>query len=123
MWPKRWIRYLEDVQEELHRWEGADSTGQVWAYSVSHSELLVRIYRKQGRGSPSSTSLYLYLRGCYRVSFENSWNDVRVRIEEQPGKFGREFIVTDGDRLFVQCGARPLAAESSEFLRLDGLGI
>ena len=119
MWPEQWIEGLADVQKELHRWEGADSVAQGWAYSVSHSQLLVRIYRQQGVGSPSPTSLWLYLKDCYRVSFHDLWRDVRVRIEERPGKFGPEFIVTDGDRLFVHCGVRPFAAESSEFLRFE----
>ena len=115
MWPEHWIKGL-DVQKELHRWKGTDSVAQGWAYSVSHSQLLVRIYRQQGSGSPSRTSLYLYLKDCYRVSFHDIWRDVCVRIEEKPGKFGSEFIVTDGDRLFVHCGVCPFAAESSEFL-------
>jgi hypothetical protein len=119
MWPDHWIEGLADVQKELHRWEGADSVAQGWAYSVSHSQLLVRFYRQQGVGSPSATSLWLYLKDCHRVSFHDIWRDVRVRIEERPGKFGPEFIVTDGDRLFVHCGVRPFAAESSEFVRFE----
>ncbi len=63
--------------------------------------------------------MYLYLKGCYRVSFHELWRDVRIRIEERPGKFGPEFILTDGDRLFVHCGVRPFAAESSELLRFE----
>jgi hypothetical protein len=119
MWPEHWISGLEAVQKELHRWEGADSVAQGWLYSVSHSQLLIRIYRQQGTGSPSATSLYLYLKDCRRVSFHDLWRDVRIRIEGQPGKFGPEFIVTDGDRLFVHCGVRPFSAESSDFLRFE----
>ena len=119
MWPEHWISGLADVQNELHRWEVADSVAQGWAYSVSHSQLLVRIYQQHGSDSPSPSSLWLYLKDCYRVSFHDIWRDVHVRIEERPGKFGPEFIVTDGDRLFVHCGVRPFAAESSEFLRFE----
>ena len=119
MWPEHWISGLADVQKELHRWEVADSVAQGWSYSVSHSQLLVRIYQQPGSGSPSPTSLWLYMKDCHRVSFHDIWRDVRVRIEERPGKFGPEFIVTDGDRLCVHCGVRPFAAESSEFLRFE----
>ena len=118
-WPEHWISGLADVQKELHRWESADSVAQAWAYSVSHSQMLVRIYRQQGTGSPSPTSLYLYLKDCHRVSFHDLWRDIRVRVEEQRGKYGPEFIVTDGDRLFVHCGVRPFAAESPVFLRFE----
>ncbi len=119
MWPEHWISGLADVQKELHRWEVADSVAQGWAYSVSHSQLLVRIYQQHGSGGPSPTSLWLYLKDCYRVSFHDIWRDVCIRIEERPGKFGPEFIITDGDRLFVHCGVRPFAAYSSEFLRFE----
>ncbi len=119
MWPKHWISGLVDVQRELRKWEGADSVAQGWVYSVSHSQLLIRIYRQQGAGSPSPTSLYLYLKDCYRVSFHDLWRDVHIKIEERPGKFDPEFFISDGDRLLVHCGVRPFAAESSEFLRFE----
>ena len=67
----------------------------------------------------TTSSLWLYLKGCYRVSFHDIWRDVHVQIEERPGKFGPEYIVTDGDRLFVHCGVGPSAAESPEFLRFE----
>jgi hypothetical protein len=119
MWPEHWISGLADVQKELRRWEGQDAMAQGWAYSVSHSQLLVRIYRQHGSDGPSPTSLWLYLQDCYRVSFNDVWRDVHIQVEERPGKFGPEFILTDRDRLFVHCGARPLAAESSGFLRFE----
>jgi len=119
MWPEHWIEGIADVQRELYLWEGPDSVARVWSYSVAHSQLLVRIYRQQRVGSPSPTSLYLYLKECYRVSFHDIWRDLRVRIEDRAGKFGPEFIVTDGDRFFVHCGVRPFATESSEFLRFE----
>ena len=117
MWPKHWISGVEDVQKELHRWKGA--VGQGWAYSVSHSQLLVRIYREQQGGSPSPTSLWLYLMDCHRVSFHDLWREVDIQIEQHPGKFGPEFIVRDADRLFVHCGVLPHATESSEFLSFE----
>jgi hypothetical protein len=52
------------VQKELHHWEVADSVAQGWTYSVSHSQLLVRIYQQHGSGGPNPTSLWLYLQTC-----------------------------------------------------------
>jgi len=116
MWPKHWISGMGDVQKELHRWKGAD--GQAWGYSVSHSQLLIRIFREQ-ENKRSRTSLYLYLKDCYRVSFNDSWRDVDIQIQEEPGKFGPEFIIADSDRLFVHCGVHPFSAESPNFVRFE----
>jgi hypothetical protein len=117
MWPEHWIEGIENVQLELRRWKGA--VGQGWAYSVSHSQLLVRVYREEAGGTRSPTSLWLYLKDCYRVSFQDLWRGADIQIEQRPGKYGPEFIVTDGDRLFVHCGVRPFAAESLEFLSFE----
>lgn len=113
-----WISDLADVRKALRRWQGADSVAQAWAYLVSHSQLAVRIYRRHENGSPSPASLYLLLKDCHQVSFRDSWRDVDIRIEERPGKFGLEFMVTDGDRFSVHCGVHPFVAESSELLKL-----
>lgn len=116
MWPKEWIRGKADVLRELKLWEGASAQG--WAYSVSHSQFLVRLQREEDLKGSTRRSFYLYLKDCHRVSFSDSWHGAKIQIEEQPGKFGPEYFVTDGDRLAVHCGG-VFAAESPHFLRFE----
>jgi hypothetical protein len=117
MWPKSWITGRADVLHELESWRGA--TAQAWAYSVSHSQFLVRLYREEDlKGSPL-VSLYLYLKVCDRVSFVGIWRDASIQIAERAGKYGREFVVSDGDRLRIECGA-VFAAASTEMVRFEG---
>jgi hypothetical protein len=119
MWPQNWIEGKDEVLRELRRWEGA--TAQSWAYSVSHSQFLVRLYREEELKQASPRSLYLYLKSCDRVSFTNLWHSAKIQIKETNGKTGPKFVVSDGDRLFVQCGAT-FAAESGEFLNFAEAG-
>src|SRR4051812_1447587 len=117
MWPRSWIRGRDEVLRELKRWDGA--TAQAWAYSVSHSQLLVRLYREErSREASRPPSLFLYLKGCERVSFSGLWRTAKITIEKKEGLYGAEFIVADGDRLSVVCIA-VFAAESVEYLNLD----
>ena len=116
MWPQEWISDTASVSLELEKWRGG--VAQAWGYSVSHSQLLIRVFREEG-SQRSRTSLYLYLKDCYKVSFEDGWRDVQIKIEEQAGKFGTEYILTDGDRFYAHCGVTPFAAESEEFLKFQ----
>ena len=118
MWPREWISGVPAVRSELEKWEGCIAQG--WAYSVSHSQLLIRLHREEE--SPR-TSLYLYLKDCYKVSFFDIWRDVNITIGEQPGEFETEYVLTDGDRFYTHCGAPPFVAESEEFLRFEPPGI
>ena len=116
MWPQSWTKGREEVLRELRSWQGA--TAQGWAYSVSHSQFLVRLYRDEDlKGSPI-VSLYLWLKSCDRVSFCDVWRGAHISIEEKEGQYGPEFIVTDGERLHVQCGAI-FATSASESVRLE----
>ncbi|MES2694447.1 MAG: hypothetical protein V4773_13310 [Verrucomicrobiota bacterium] len=96
MWPKSWIAGKENALRELQEWSGA--TAQAWEYSVSHSQLLIRLHRE---GSGGIGSLFVLLKCCERVSFENTWADANIAIEESSGKYGPAFTVTDADRLSV----------------------
>ena len=120
MWPKLWIQGRDDVLLTLERWRGA--TAQAWAYSVSHSQFLVRLYREEETKSDlRPSSLFLYLKGCDRVSFSDIWRSAKVQIEEKKGQFGPRFIVSDGERFSVDCLA-VFAAESVEYLSLEDAG-
>jgi hypothetical protein len=120
MWPKSWIQGRADVLLALERWRGA--TAQAWAYSVSHSQFLVRLYREeQTKSDLRQPSLFLYLKGCDCVSFLGIWKDARVHIEEKKGQFGARFVVSDGERFCVDCIA-VFAAESVEYLSLEEAG-
>lgn len=116
MWPRNWISGTADVSLELDKWAGC--VAQAWGYSVSHSQLLIRLYREEG-SQRSRTSLYLYLKDCNKVSFMDGWRNVQITIEEQAGKFGTEYVLADGDRFYTHCGVTPFAAESEEFLRFQ----
>ncbi len=101
---------------ELRSWQGV--TAQGWAYSVSHSQFLLRLYREEEPKGNPIVSLYIWLKSCDRVSFSDVWRDAHISIEEKKGKYGPEFVVTDGDRLHVQCGA-VFASWATEFVRLE----
>ncbi len=111
MWPSEWIRGREAAIKELERWSGARA--QVWSYKVSHSQFLVRLHRVEKSTTP--LSLYLYMKCCHRVAFSDYWDNAAIQIEERPGKYGPEFFVSDGEHLFVHCGA-VFAAEADEFV-------
>ncbi len=116
MWPKSWIKGKGAVLGELESWRGA--TAQAWAYSVSHSQLLVRLYREEDLKGSTLVSFYICLKGCGRVSFVDIWRDCAIQIEEREGKYGREFVVSDGDRLRVECSS-VFAAASTESVKFD----
>lgn len=79
MWPQEWKRGTHEVSSELKKWAGGVAQG--WAYSVSHSQLLIRLFREEGQ-QRSRTSLYLYLKDCNKVTFTDTWRDANITIEE-----------------------------------------
>jgi hypothetical protein len=113
MWPEHWISEQNGVLNELRRWKGAKA--QAWGYCVSHSQLLIRIYWVQENTTPGPTSLWLWLNDCYQVSFQSSWDNVEIRIEQVSGRWGPEYIVTDSDRLTVRCGVFPLVTKTEGY--------
>ena len=115
MWPNEWKAGTSDVTRELEKWAGGSA--QAWGYSVSHSQLLIRLFRDSGN-KENRTSLYLYLKDCRQVSFRDSWHEVAIEIAEQPGELGFEYTLTDGERFYARCGVKPFAAESEEFLSI-----
>lgn len=80
----------------LEKWRGA--TAQAWEYSISHSQLLIRLHRP-GEGV---NSLFLHFKGCERVSFDREWKAVSIQITEKEGRYGTEFVAADADQLFVR---------------------
>lgn len=114
MWPKSWISGRADVLLALEEWQHA--TAQVWEYSVSHSQLLVRIYREEDL---ATGNLFLYFKGCEQVSFGSIWRDVRFDIQESRGPIEHEFVVSDGDRFRVLARAIFAAKLSDYGLKLS----
>ncbi len=47
--------------------------------------------------------------------------NARIQVEEKKGQFGPRFVVSDGERLSVDCIA-VFAAESIEYLSLENAG-
>jgi len=79
----------------LSIWYGAPA--EVWDYSVSHS--ILRVHMSQG---PDSASVLIYMYGCRRVSFLSSWATSKTIVSLLPGE-KEMFLVSDGDRLQVEC--------------------
>jgi hypothetical protein len=115
MWPSKWLRIENETPELLALCRGL--RGQAWAYSTSHSQMLVRFYR-----DGSLAGIYLYCKSCDSVHFESSWLDANLRIEISQGRNAPRYVITDGDRLRIVCGAAFLA-ESPELVDLPGPGI
>jgi hypothetical protein len=118
MWPSKWISDSKKVAALIAKWRGGKV--QVWGYSVSHSQLLIRIYSE--REPVDTFSLYLYFKGCNRVEFESSWRGADFEVKQVEGKHGPETEVRDSDHFFVRCTGGPFAHENEEFLNLEGLG-
>jgi hypothetical protein len=115
MWPAKWTKSERELDDLLDRWRGVRAQG--WEYSVSHGQLLVRLYREGANPIPSA---YVLCKDCYSVQFEPHWNDSDIRISMAPGRFGNVSTVTDRERLSVSCGAA-FGAESDEFIAIrDG---
>ena len=81
-----------------------DSTGQAFAYLVSHSQILIRFYK-----SSSRDSFFLFVKDCYEVKFKDNWKSTNLTIEEIEGEYGPEFIIKDGDNLYIRSGVKPSA--------------
>jgi len=111
MWPSKWLPVEGDACELLAQCRGL--MGQAWAYSTSHSQMLVRFY------TPGSLAgIYLYCTGCDLVHFQSSWLDANTRVEISQGRYGPVYTITDGERLRIVC-ARACLAESRDLLRLQ----
>jgi hypothetical protein len=96
----------------LGHWRGARA--ELWEYSHSHGQLLIRFFRE----SPNSVhSMYLLCKDCRTVHFHNSWPDMEVRVDWTSSAEGSAHTVSDGSRLRVECGA-VFAVESDTFISL-----
>jgi hypothetical protein len=113
MWPTNWTRNAEDLKDLLDRWRG--TRGQVWEYSASHGQLLVRLFRE---GDDPIPSAYVLCKNCRSVEFETEWKDSDVRVSVTVGPSGPIYSVTDGGRLRVSCGGA-FGAESNEFIAIQ----
>jgi hypothetical protein len=112
-----WVTDPMQVASLISKWRGGAAQG--WAYSVSHSQLLIRVQCE--REPVDLFSLFLWFKGCSHVSFQTIWNSFDLNIEELAGKFGPEFVATDSDRLQVRFKYGPFACETSDFRKLHGI--
>jgi hypothetical protein len=110
MWPKHWTKTADQLAKLLVHWDGAKA--QVWEYSTSHGQLLIRFFREGGN---PLHSLYLLCNDCRTVHFHSYWLNMQVRIELRSET---DHLVTDGDRLRVECGAVS-GAETDTLLHLQ----
>ena len=104
MWPENWISDPSMVEAKLNAWRGGSA--QAWSYSVSHSQLLIRIYWENN--PVEIRSLFLYVKDCSYVAFSSSWQDVSFTIREITGDSGIEYEISDGDRCAIRCGVSPI---------------
>lgn len=94
----QWQRIEIESPELLMKCVGLK--GHAWAYMTGHSQLLVRFYE-----SGSWNGIYLFCKGCEDVHFQSSWPNANVTVEILAGQYGREYMITDGDRLRIHCSA------------------
>lgn len=118
MRPEDWITDPVKVESLIKKWRG--EMVQVWGYSVSHSQLMIRIHCE--RQPVDMFSLYLYFKGCNRVAFESFWKNADFEVKVVDGQYSQEIEVSDHGRFFVRCLGGPFAFETEELLCLEGLG-
>jgi hypothetical protein len=117
MWPENWISDTSRVEAMLRKWRGG--VAAAWGYSVSHSQLLIRVYRE--KDPVDVRSLFLYIKDCSYVSFQSSWRDASFTVKEVTEDSGAEFEISDADRCIVRCGVRPFVCETEGYdVRLPG---
>ena len=97
MWPSNWTKTADELARLLEHWEGAKA--QVWEYSASHGQLLIRFFRE---GASTTHSLYLLCKDCRSVHFHAYWLNMQVRVHLRSET---DHVVSDGERLRVECGA------------------
>ena len=110
MWPSNWTKTADQLGKLLEHWDGAKA--QVWEYSASHGQLLIRFFRE---GASTTHSLYLLCKDCRTVHFHAYWLNMQVRVHLRSEA---DHVVSDGDRLRVECGALS-AAETDRILHLQ----
>ena len=93
----------EAVLNLFKDWKG--SSGQAFAYQISHSQLLIRYHRYESAGS----GFLLFVKDCYEVKFKDSWKNENLTIDETEGEYGTEYIIKDADNLYIRSGVRPFA--------------
>ena len=111
MWPSNWLRIQDEPVDLVAQCRGL--RGQAWAYSVSHSQLLIRFYQEGDRAG-----IYLYCKMCDLVHFQADWENADLSVHISEGQNGRVYAITDGDRLRIVCGAA-FVAHSSNFIRFE----
>jgi hypothetical protein len=118
MWPDNWIADASKVDAMLKAWRGG--MAQAWAYSVSHSQLLIRVHRE--KNPVEVRSLFIYIKGCMQISFQSSWRDVAFVIKEIGAGSGSEYEVSDADRCIIRCSVRPFVCEMEGYdVKLPGI--
>lgn len=87
----------ELIEKNLKNWH--NEVAEIWDYSTSHCILRIQLRRKD-----NTEYAALMLHDCFRVEFDVAWRDIDIDVKPHIGDFGRRFYVTDGKRLFVDCG-------------------
>ena len=112
MWPSKWTKSADELLKLLDHWDGAK--GEVWEYSANQQQLLVRFFRERPN---SHSSMFLLCKDCRIVHFQTYWLDMQVRVSLKSDSQPRAYVVSDGERLRIEC-AEVFAAESDVLIRL-----
>jgi hypothetical protein len=95
-----WIALKERPAVFEEKCEGRN--GQVWAYTVSHGQLLVRFYDDE---SASKQAIYLRCKDVGSVSFRKHWHKARPEVQISEDDNGEPVVaISDGENLTIECG-------------------
>ena len=110
MWTiSKWTKTADELARLLEHWDGAKA--EVWEYSATHSQLLIRFFRE---GNPMA-SMYLLCKDCRESHFFSYWLNMQVRVQLTSDGGNHSHIVSDGNRLRVECGG-VFATESDKLI-------
>jgi hypothetical protein len=113
MWPTDWTNDDEALVALLEKWRGGEV--EAWEYSVSHGQLLIRIFHKD---SGSIRSAYVLCTSCDEVYFQARWSNAHIAFSRDASRLGPKLLLHDSDRFWVSCDSAS-AVEADEFIRLD----
>jgi len=104
---------IEAVERVLRECNGRDSRAALWAFSISHAELMLRLTASSG------VERTLRLSGCTRIAAPVRWSNVDLHLEmsaDRPGQcelFDRTAAVSiDVGVIFVDGEPDPWTGEA-----------